>query len=610
MRAHEATRAAGLRLRWAAGLLALAALVGAVTLPTTRAFAEDAEQPMVEIVLEDGEELTGRVEPFGSSGRLVTITDADGKQRLVPIGKLKSVDGKPYGITGGGTAADESLDGLGRDFDVLRERSGRVREPVQAVDMWERYLAREDLSQLQRESAEKELSTWKQRYQDGAERIRGSWVGGDELKQMKEEANELVEEALKIERVNPTDAIRKYRQALGKYPNAFRPHYRLAYVKWHQGNGVEGGNRKLAEAEMHARRALKLQPRLPAVLSSMGALLFVREKYEEGLEYMLEAVEVASTEFTAGNLLGAIDSIPDNFKRNNPRIREIALNAELLRETYSAKTLEWIEDYSHGTDQTNPDDPDSGPPGMRGNGSGWFVSADGYIITNRHVAESDDGMYYRVRLSTKDDEGNFVEYPARFVEADDKYDIALLKVEHPDGEPFEYFKVLEEDVPPVQADVMTAGYPNAGTGNFVFQTARGTVSSNDTQDDDFDLFLDMKTTQGNSGGPIFDRNGQVIGITTAYRKVFDSIVSLAVGPRQIRDFLADVDEAPTLEYDSSMDRPFDAVLLAEEVRPKTVLVLIFAGEADELEATTEDEDSPDEDEDSPDEDEEGESEDE
>jgi S1-C subfamily serine protease len=247
--------------------------------------------------------------------------------------------------------------------------------------------------------------------------------------------------------------------------------------------------------------------------------------------------------------------------------------------------LVWIEDPRYGIDEADPDAPDSGPPGMRGNGSGWFVSADGYIITNRHVAESDDGYYYRIRLSTKDEEGNFIEYPARFVAADDEYDIALLKVEHPDGEEFPYFHVLEEDVPPIQADVMTAGYPTVGTGNFVFQTARGTVSSNDTNDELYDIYLDMKTTQGNSGGPIFDRNGHVIGITTAYRKVFDSIVSLAVGPRQIRDFLSDLEEKPDLEYDTETDRPFDAVSLAEEVQPKTVLVLIFAGEADDLEAS-------------------------
>jgi hypothetical protein len=296
---------------------------------------------------------------------------------------------------------------------------------------------------------------------------------------------------------------------------------------------------------------------------------------------MWQAVQIAETPETVGNLLTALDSLPRRWLTLNEDLRQISLQAAPLRDRYSGTGLIWYEDYNLGLEDTNPDDPDQGPPGMRGNGSGWFVSADGYIITNRHVAESDDGFYYRIRLSTKDEDGNFIEYPARFIAADDEYDIALLKVDLPDGETAEYFHILEEDVPPIQADVMTAGYPTVGTGEFVFQTARGTVSSNETGDEDFDLYLDMKTTQGNSGGPIFDRNGHVVGITTAYRRVFDSIVSLAVGPRQIREFLSDVDDSPQLVYDSETDRDFNAVQLAEEVRPKTVLVLIFAGDRDD-----------------------------
>ncbi|MEM7808201.1 MAG: trypsin-like peptidase domain-containing protein [Planctomycetota bacterium] len=563
----------------------VAALALVVALPT--AGAASAPDAAVEIELEDGTFLTGHLTPI--SARTASIATTDGRKLLIPVKRIKTVNGLPYGVDANDPDAGVKQTDAGRDFTKIRDRADRVSEPVQAVDMWERFLSRTDLPEGVRASAEAELSVWRTRYQEGAEKVRGQWIGGEELKEMKETANALVEEALSIELTNPTDAMRKYQQALAAYPNAFRPHYRLAYVKYHQGAGQIGGNRILAEAERHARAALRLQPRLPAVLSSMGALVFVREDYERGLEYMLEAVEIAPTDLTCGNLLKAVDDIPENFKTANPRMRAIALRAELLRETYNANSeLLWIEDFRHGSDITNPDDPDTGPPGLRGNGSGWFISADGYVVTNRHVAETDEGFYYRVRMSTKDDDGNFIEYPARFVAADDKYDIALLKVEHPEGEDFDYFYLLEDDVPPVQADVMTAGYPNAGTGNFVFQTARGTVSSNDTSDEDFDLFLDMKTTQGNSGGPIFDRNGHVIGITTAYRKVYDSIVSLAVGPRQIRDFFSDVDEAPSLSYDSATDREFDAVELAAEVRSKTVLVLIFAGEADEIEEINDD----------------------
>ncbi|MEL7238944.1 MAG: serine protease, partial [Planctomycetota bacterium] len=338
--------------------------------------------------------------------------------------------------------------------------------------------------------------------------------------------------------------------------------------------------------------SLRLAPELPAVKSSMGACLLALGDNEKGIEFMWEAAQTSQSELIVGNLLYAIDSVPRRWIQANRKLREINIAADPLRNRFASNgALLWIEDYTYGTDRADPDAPDAGPPGLRGNGSGFFVTADGYLITNRHVAETDDGFYYRIRLSIDDEDGVPIEYPARFIASDDEYDIALLKIELPEGETVEYFHLLQEDVPPIQSDVMTAGYPTVGTGEFVFQTARGTVSSNDTDDENFDIYLDMKTTQGNSGGPIFDRNGHVIGITTAYRKVYDSIVSLAVGPRQIRDFLSDVDEAPVLDYDSETDRDFSPVELAAEVQPKTVLVLIFA---DELESDDEDDEDGDE----------------
>lgn len=544
------------------------------------------------IKMSDGEELEGTLKPIGS-GSYVQIKTEDGQIRLVSAAKIESVNGAPYGAAGGdGEGAGSARTGLGREYQSIKDRADRVDEPVRAVDLWERFLKQENITPAEKEAGEAELAEWKKLYQDGAEKLRGAWVSGEEIEKIKEEANDLVDQALEQERNNNVlDAERNYRKALNIYPNSFRAHYRLAYIAFHQGYGNRGGNRYLRQAERHSRAALKLQPELPAVLSSMGAVLFALDEYEEGTELMWQAVQKAETDLTVGNLLTVLNAIPRRWLDANRTLRNINLQADSLRGEYNPTGLIWIEDYTHGVEDMNPDDPDMGPPGMRGNGSGFFVTSDGYVITNRHVAETDEGMYYRIRLSEKDEDGNFIEYPARFIASDDKYDVALLKVDLPEGEEVEFFHLLQEDVPPIQADVMTAGYPTVGTGNFVFQTARGTVSSNETGDEEFDLYLDMKTTQGNSGGPIFNRNGHVVGITTAYRKIYDSIVSLAVGPRQIRDFLEGVEEAPTLEYDSETDREFEPVALAAEVKSKTVLVLIFAGEAEELDGSDSGDDS-------------------
>ena len=551
------------------------------------------------VKLTDGTVLEGTVEPIGS-GSYVKVTLDDGGLKMLPADKIESVDGQPFGNAAAkpDTAAAADADAPARgpaaavpdagqfraDYDRILDRAERVDEPVKAVDMWERFLAQDGVPEALGTSAQRELDRWKLLYKDGAERIRGSWVGGEDLKKLKGEVDELITQAERDEQGNNVlDAMRNYQKALALYPNSFRAHYRLGYIKFHQGYGKPGGNPKLREARRHALSALKLQPKLPAVLTSMGACLFALEDYERGVELMYKAVQIAETDVTAGNLLTALDILPPRWMQANRTFRDINIAVEPLRDRYNAGSLVWIEDYTHGVEDMNPDDPDSGPPGMRGNGSGFFVTADGYLLTNKHVAETDDGFYYRVRLAEADSEGNYVEYPARFIASDDEYDVALLKIDLPDGQTVPYLKVIEDEFPQVQADVLTLGYPTTFMEGFNLQVSRGQVTTVDpVGEDDFDVYLDIKGTQGNSGGPIVNRDGNVIGILSAYRKVIDSIIVLAVGPEQIRDFLADVPDVPELEYAADANRPFDAPALAEEAKPMTLLVLIFAGEADEI----------------------------
>ncbi len=574
----------------------LAALLTAIALLLTVA----AIQVSADVVkLKDGTVIEGEVTRVGSSYQIKT---KDGQQRLIRASDVEAItaDGAVSGTGATGSSVGGATSGTGSSavrpgntaggfsaqFSELKKRTERIEEPARAVSLWEQHLLRKDLSKGEREAVEKELSVWRKLYADGAEKIKNRWIWGEELKKIKDEASKLVETAMEQEDGGKVlDAIRNYKQAIILYPHSFRAHYRLAFIKFHEGYGVPGGNPSLREAERHLRAALALEPELPAVMSSMGAGLFALGKYEEGIQYMWKAVRKAETPVTVGNFLGALNAVPNRWLSNNRTLREINREAGYLRANYQPSNLVFIRDYLHGIDNPNEsDDTDKGPPGLRGNGSGFFISPDGYLLTNRHVAETADGFYYRVRMADKASDGTFVEYLAKFVAADEEADVALLKVDLPEGTEVPYLDLLSADYPAVAAQVMTLGYPATGLDSYVMQVATGSVKSIvEGEQDGREVWMDLSTTFGNSGGPIVDRNGDVIAILTGARHVANVLYVQGVSVKCIRAFLGELSgKAPDLStLARNVDRSFDPEKLAAEARQATLLVLIFRGNLDD-----------------------------
>ncbi len=137
-------------------------------------------------------------------------------------------------------------------------------------------------------------------------------------------------------------------------------------------------------------------------------------------------------------------------------------------------------------------------------GSGFVISADGYIVTNNHVIESADG------ISIEFFDGS--ELDARIIGRDPRTDIALLKVDSEEPLPFVAFG--DSDAAKVGDWVLAIGNP-LGQG---FSVSAGIVSArNRTLQGSYDDFIqtDAAINRGNSGGPLFNMDGKVIGVNTA-----------------------------------------------------------------------------------------------
>ena len=158
--------------------------------------------------------------------------------------------------------------------------------------------------------------------------------------------------------------------------------------------------------------------------------------------------------------------------------------------------------------------PEGMPPGMHrhqgghgimmGQGSGFFISPDGYAVTNNHVVDGAD----KVEVTTDDGKT----YTAKVIGTDARTDLALIKVEG--GSDFPY-ATLATGKPRIGDWVLAVGNPFGlgGTVTAGIVSASGRDIGNGPYDDF--IQIDAPVNKGNSGGPAFNMQGEVVGVNTA-----------------------------------------------------------------------------------------------
>src|SRR5579883_3189992 len=138
---------------------------------------------------------------------------------------------------------------------------------------------------------------------------------------------------------------------------------------------------------------------------------------------------------------------------------------------------------------------------VTGEGSGFFISADGYAVTNNHVVD------HATTVTVTTDDGKT--HTAKVVGTDPRSDLALIKV---DGSNFPYVK-FSDHPPRIGEWAVAVGNPfglgGTVTAGIVSATGRDIGSANDY------IQIDAPINRGNSGGPTFDTDGNVMGINTA-----------------------------------------------------------------------------------------------
>ncbi|BEV02619.1 Do family serine endopeptidase [Novosphingobium olei] len=144
-------------------------------------------------------------------------------------------------------------------------------------------------------------------------------------------------------------------------------------------------------------------------------------------------------------------------------------------------------------------------------GSGFIISADGYIVTNNHVITADgQGEVESITVTMTDG----TDYPAKLIGRDAASDLAVLKISG--TKPFPFVKFGDSRHARVGDWVIAIGNP-FGLGGTVTSGIISAVYRNTGSGSAYDRYLqtDASINRGNSGGPMFDMNGNVIGINNA-----------------------------------------------------------------------------------------------
>jgi S1-C subfamily serine protease len=212
----------------------------------------------------------------------------------------------------------------------------------------------------------------------------------------------------------------------------------------------------------------------------------------------------------------ARDEIPDAVRKENKLWAKVMFGAK-------------------GTQETLAQLPDSAK--LRASGTGFFITEDGYLLTNHHVVEDAKRVKIRTRAGV---------LPAEIVKTDLEKDLALLKVE---GGPYKPLPIAGESAVALGESAFTIGFPNVEVQGLEPKYTDGKISSlSGLHDDPSEYQISVPVQPGNSGGPLMARTGQAIGVVVAQLNemrvlaVSGSLpqnVNYAVKASVVRDFLKD-----------------------------------------------------------------------
>lgn len=267
------------------------------------------------------------------------------------------------------------------------------------------------------------------------------------------------------------------------------------------------------------------------------------------------------------------DNVINAVKRANPAVVSIILTRNVPKYTLSYK-------QESGSSVKTPVYTESGTKAQKlGGGSGFIISSDGFIVTNKHVVQSSD-VVYTVYLP------NGTNYIATVLARDPVLDIAILKI---NGSNLPYLTLGDSDTLEVGQSVVAIGNAlnelknsvSVGVVSGLSRSVKAGDGNGFSEKLDKVIQTDAAINSGNSGGPLLDLSGKVIGINVAVIKSSENI-GFALPINSVKSVISSVKKTGKIQ------RPFIGMryiavtpeIQAEKELPLDYGVLIVKGKDD------------------------------
>lgn len=430
----------------------------------------------------------------------------------------------------------------------------------EALVLFKIFLTTAGLTAEEKEQGQSRLEYWEQASSDQMVRVGTKWMPKSEADGLKNEADKLVDEALEMLNVDDFVGANAKLERAGKiYPEHLDSIFLLAVGAFL--------NRDFKAAEARFKECLQRAPENVSLLNNVAVCEIQTKRYTPAVNHWAKAAAIDLENRTVAQNLGQFIS-DANLKRLGTVDKKTMTDASDMYQKMITKDPGNRSNTSKGyvlSRLLRPKGSASPVEESRvvGNGTG-FVVAQGFILTNRHVVDDADSLV--IQDPTQADRM----LAARVVAVSKDLDLALVECRDLKGAPVPLNAVSVGR----GTEVMALGFPIATVVGKGLKATRGIVTGLSSDETDRMMVLDVQVNPGNSGGPLCDRTGSVVGIIAAktFTAAFVQSYGLAIPMKDVmpflkqnlREFTPVAAETKTVEWTD-----VDA-----KVSPSTVMIII------------------------------------